>query len=167
MYGDPVLETPCEPVPEEEFGTPALRALVADMFETMYAANGIGLAAPQIGILRRLTVIDPTSGEDRSARIVLVNPSITPGKARQQGEEGCLSIPGFHEKVTRPATVHVEARDANGAPVEMETENLLARVVCHECDHLDGVLFLEHLSRMKREWIKRKIRNLRKKGEWD
>ena len=166
-YGDPVLETPCEPVPEGEFGTPELRSLVSDMFETMYAASGVGLAAPQVGISRRLTVIDCTGGEEKSAKVVLVNPTILSGEGEQVGEEGCLSIPGFRENVARPSTVRVRAFTVDGEEQELESEELLARVICHECDHLDGVLFLEHISRFKREWIKRKIRNLKKRGEWD
>ena len=166
-YGDPVLETPCQPVPESEFGTPELRTLVSDMFETMYAAAGVGLAAPQVGISRRLTVIDHTGGEEKGTKLVLVNPRILGGEGEQTGEEGCLSIPGFRENVTRPATVQVHAYNVDGEELNLESDELLARVICHECDPVDGVLFREHISRFKREWIKRKIRNLKKRGEWD
>lgn len=166
-YGDPVLETPCDPVSDREFGTPALQQLADDMMETMYRANGVGLAAPQIGVSKRLTVIDATGGEDRSKQLVLVNPEILSGEGEQTGEEGCLSIPGFHEKVTRPNLVRVRASTVGGEEFDVEAQELLARVICHECDHLDGVLFLQHLSRLRRQIIKRKIRNLRARGEWD
>jgi peptide deformylase len=166
-YGDPVLETVCDPVPESEFGTPELRSLVQDMFETMYRAQGVGLAAPQIGIPRRLTVIDCTEGESEGEQHVLVNPEIVLEEGSQVGEEGCLSIPGFREKVKRPATVRTRARTADGDWIEIEADQLLARVICHENDHLNGVLFVQHLSRLKRGIVKRKIRNLRKRGEWD
>lgn len=166
-YGDPVLETVCEPVPEAEFGSSGLRELVDDMFETMYRAHGVGLAAPQIGLLRRLTVIDCTCGEDRQGRYVLINPEIMSEEGAQIGEEGCLSIPGFREKVERPLNVRARARTPDGNWYEIEAAELLARVICHENDHLNGVLFLRHLSRLKREMIKRKIRNLQRRNEWD
>ncbi len=166
-YGDPVLETVCEPVPESEFGSPELAALVRDMLETMYQANGVGLAAPQVAVSTRLTVVDCSGGADRRQRHVLVNPEIVTGEGEQVGEEGCLSIPGFSEKIRRPALVRVRARTAEGEPVEMEAKELLARAVCHEIDHLNGILFLKHISKLKRQMIVRKIRALRKRGEWD
>lgn len=166
-YGDPVLETVCDPVPEQEFGTPELRTLVEDMFQTMYRAQGVGLAAPQIGIPRRLTVIDCSAGAEPGNQHVLINPEIVSEDGVQVGEEGCLSIPGFREKVSRPASVLVRARTADGDRIEVEADELLARAICHENDHLNGILFLTHLSRLKREIIKRKIRKLRKRGEWD
>lgn len=164
-YGDPTLETLCEPV--TEFGTPELAKLVDDMFETMYEAKGVGLAAPQIGILQRLTVIDVTAGEEEGNKVVLINPEIVETKGEQVGEEGCLSIPGFREKVRRAQKVKVRARGVDGEEFEVDGQELLARAILHENDHLDGILFLRHLSTLKREMIKRKIRNLRKKGEWD
>ena len=166
-YGDPVLETVCDPVPESEFGSLELRTLVDDMFETMYEAQGVGLAAPQVGVPRRLTVIDCTGGEDKREKYVLINPEIVGSEGKQVDEEGCLSIPGFREKVERPMSVRTRARTAEGDWIEVEAEELLARAICHENDHLNGVLFLQHISRLKREMIKRKIRNLRKRGEWD
>ena len=166
-YGDPVLETVCEPVPESEFGSPELLALVEDMFQTMYDARGVGLAAPQIGIPRRLTVVDCTGGEEAGDQHVLINPEIVSEEGEQVGEEGCLSIPGFQEKVARPARVRTRARTADGEWFEIEADQLLARAICHENDHLNGILFLKHISRLKREMIKRKIRGLRKRGEWD
>jgi peptide deformylase len=164
-YGDPVLETPCDPV--EEFKTPELDRLIADMFETMYDAKGVGLAAPQIGLSKRLTVIDCSCGEDEDEKLVLINPRIVAAEGEQVGEEGCLSIPGFREDVKRPLRVKVHAQDTQGDWIEVEGEDLLARAICHENDHLNGILFLQHISSLKRELIKRKIRKLRKKGEWD
>jgi peptide deformylase len=164
-YGDPVLETSCDPI--AEFDTAELEQLVADMFETMYDAKGVGLAAPQIGLTRRLTVIDCSCGEDEEQKLVLINPRIVAAEGEQVGEEGCLSIPGFREDVKRPLRVKVHAQDTKGDWQEVEGEELLARAICHENDHLNGILFLQHVSALKRELIKRKIRRLRKKGEWD
>jgi peptide deformylase len=162
-YGDPVLETPTKPV--ENFDE-ELQALVADMFESMYAANGVGLAAPQIGISRRVAVIDVTVGKNAEAKIVCANPQITHTEGEQREEEGCLSIPGFRGHVARPQYVTVCAQDALGKEFEMRGEGLLARAFCHEIDHLNGVLFITHLSMLKRDLIKRKIRKLKKAGEW-
>ena len=170
LYGEPVLETPAEPVTEQEFGTAELQALVDDMFETMYEAKGVGLAAPQVGESKRLFIVDTTvtdeDGETGEKR-VLINPEIVETSGEQLGEEGCLSIPGFREKVRRPYKVKVRARDVSGATFEMDGKDLMARAVLHENDHLDGVLFLKHLSALKRNLIKRKIEKLRKKGEWE
>lgn len=163
-YGDPVLETPAEPV--TEFNG-ELRQLAEDMFETMYANKGIGLAAPQVGVSKRLAVIDASAGEDPSAKLILVNPVILVKEGVQIGEEGCLSIPGFREDVKRAYRVRVRAQDLEGSFFETEGEELLARVIQHEIDHLDGILFLQHLSLLKRDLIKRKIRKLVKAGEWD
>lgn len=164
-YGDPVLETPCDPV--TEFGTDELKQLVDNMFETMYANKGVGLAAPQVGVSKRLTVIDPSAGEDPAAKIVLVNPELVKLEGRQVGEEGCLSIPGFREDVKRALRVKVKAKNAAGDEIELEGEELLARAIQHENDHLNGVLFLKHLSPLKRDMIRRKIRKLQQSGEWD
>ena len=164
-YGDPVLETVCEPI--TEFNTPELDELVADMFETMYDAGGIGLAAPQIGLPKRLTVIDDTAGEEPDNKLVLINPEVTAAEGKQVGEEGCLSIPGFREDVIRACQVTVRAQDPKGEWFEAEGEELLARAIQHENDHLNGVLFLKHISRLKREIILRKIRKLRRNDEWD
>jgi peptide deformylase len=163
-YGDPVLETKAEPV--TEFNG-ELRQLAADMFETMYANKGIGLAAPQVGVSRRLAVIDSSAGEEEGAKLVLVNPEILVKEGVQIGEEGCLSIPGFREDVKRAYRVRVRAQDLEGNFFETEGEELLARAIQHEIDHLDGVLFLQHLSLLKRDLIKRKIRKLVKAGEWE
>jgi len=162
-YGDPVLETPTKTV--EKFDE-ELAALVADMFESMYAAQGVGLAAPQIGISRRLAVIDVTNGKNPEGRIVCANPHVIHAEGEQREEEGCLSVPGFRGHVARPLYVTVRAQDASGKEFEMRGEGLLARAFCHEIDHLDGILFLNHLSMLKRDMIKRKIRKLKKAGEW-
>lgn len=163
-YGDPVLETPAAPI--TEFGTPELEQLVADMFDTMYAHKGIGLAAPQIALSQRLTVIDVSAGEEESQKLVLINPEIIQREGSQIGEEGCLSIPGFREDVKRAKSVTIRAQNTKGETFEVSGEDLLARAMQHELDHLNGVLFLSHLSMLKRDLIKRKIRKLQKAGEW-
>jgi peptide deformylase len=140
--------------------------LVADMFETMYAHKGVGLAAPQIGLSQRLTVIDCSAGEDPSQKLVFINPEITGREGAQVGEEGCLSIPGFREEVKRARQVTALAVDAKGERFEIVAEDLLARALQHETDHLNGILFLSHLSMLKRDLIRRKIRKLVKAGEW-
>jgi peptide deformylase len=162
-YGDPVLETPAKPVTkfDEE-----LQSTVADMFESMYAANGVGLAAPQIGLSRRVAVIDVSNGKNEEAKIVCVNPEIIHMEGEQREEEGCLSVPGFRGHVARPQYVTVRAQDASGKEFEMKGEGLLARAFCHEIDHLNGILFITHLSLLKRDMIKRKIRKLKKAGDW-
>jgi peptide deformylase len=162
-YGDPVLETPTKTV--EKFDE-ELQALVNDMFESMYAAQGVGLAAPQIGISRRLAVIDVTNGKNPEGRIVCANPQVIHAEGEQREEEGCLSVPSFRGHVARPLYVTVRAQDAGGKEFEMRGEGLLARAFCHEIDHLDGILFISHLSMLKRDMIKRKIRKLKKAGEW-
>ena len=164
-YGDPVLETPCDPV--TEFDTPELRQLIADMFETMRDATGVGLAAPQTGLSQRLTVIDCSAGEDEDEKLVLINPEITSTEGEQIGEEGCLSVPGFREQVKRAFKATARAQNVKGEWFEVAGEELLARAMLHEIDHLNGILFFQHVSRLKREIIKRKIRRLRRKGEWD
>jgi peptide deformylase len=164
-YGNPVLETAAEPV--TEFDTPELQQLVADMWETMYAAKGVGLASPQIGISKRVSVIDISVGEREDEKIVIINPEVSFKDGSQTGEEGCLSIPGFREPVTRANKVRVKALNVKGEAVELEGEELLARAFQHEIDHLNGILFLSHLSTLKRDMIRRKIRKLQKSGEWD
>lgn len=163
-YGDPVLETSAELI--TEFNTPELHGLIADMWETMYAAKGVGLAAPQIGIGKRLSVIDTSVGEREEDKIVIINPEIVLKEGSQTGEEGCLSIPGFREPVTRAHKVRVTARNEKGEPVEYDGEELLARALQHEIDHLNGILFISHLSTLKRDMIRRKIRKLQKAGDW-
>ncbi len=163
-YGDPVLETPAAPV--TGFHTAELSELIEGMFETMYAAKGVGLAAPQVGVSQQLTVIDTSVGQDPAQKLVLINPEIIFREGRQTGEEGCLSIPGFREDVTRSAKVTVRARNAAGEAFETSGEELLARAIQHEIDHLHGILFLQHLSPLKRDMIRRKIRKMVKAGEW-
>lgn len=163
-YGNPVLENPAETV--AEFDTPELHKLLEDMFESMYAAKGVGLAAPQIGIPRRIAVIDPSLGEDPQKRLVLINPEIVHVEGTQTEEEGCLSIPGFREPVKRGKRVTIRARDAKGESFERTGEDLLARAFLHETDHLNGRLYINHISMLKRDLIRRKIRKLMKAGDW-
>jgi peptide deformylase len=162
-YGDPVLEKPGAMV--KTFDA-ALETLAEDMFVSMYAAQGVGLAAPQIGKSMRLAVVDVTTGKNPEAKIVLVNPEIIHAEGEAREEEGCLSIPGFRGYVIRPQFVTVRAQNLKGETFEIRGENLLARAFCHEIDHLNGILFLQHLSMLKRDLIKRKIKKLRKEGEW-
>ncbi len=143
-----------------------LEKLVDNMFESMYAAEGVGLAAPQIGRSLRLAVIDVTVGKNPEARLVLANPEITHFEGEQREEEGCLSLPGFRGHVLRPSFVTVRAQNAKGEEWEMRGEGLLARAFCHEIDHLYGVLFINHLSMLKRDLIRRRVRKLQKAGEW-
>ena len=164
LYGNPILETPTELVTKFD---DKLRQLADDMFATMYDARGIGLAAPQIGIGKRLTVIDISFKEDPDAKLVLVNPQIIKKEGKQTAEEGCLSIPEFRENVSRAAKCTVRAQDLDGNWFEITGEELLARAFQHEIDHLDGKLFISHLSALKRDLIKRKIKKLRAAGEWD
>jgi len=162
-FGNPVLEKKSEIVTvfDDE-----LRKLIDDMFESMYAARGVGLAAPQIGISRRIAVIDVTFKEDPKAKLVLINPEIIHTEGRFKQSEGCLSIPDFRENVTRPRAVTVRARDEHGKIFELTGEELLARALQHETDHLNGKLYISHISALKRDLIKRKIRKLVKAGEW-
>jgi peptide deformylase len=163
-YGNPVLERPAEAV--IEFDTPELNQFLEDMFESMYAAKGVGLAAPQIGVARRIAVIDCSVGEDPAQKIVLINPQIIHIEGKQKSEEGCLSIPGFREEVSRPKRVTVRAQNAKGETFEQTGEDLLARAFLHETDHLFGKLYLGHISALKRDLIRRKIRKMVKAGEW-
>ena len=162
-FGNPVLEKPAEKVGvfDEE-----LKQLVDDMFESMYAARGVGLAAPQIGIPLRIAVIDITFKEDPGAKLVLVNPEIIHKEGRHTQSEGCLSIPDFRENVNRAKVVTVRAQDLDGKVFENTGDDLLARAFQHEPDHLNGKLYISHISALKRDLIKRKIRKLVKAGEW-
>jgi peptide deformylase len=162
-YGDAVLEKPGAPI--KKFDA-ELEQLTEDMFTSMYAAQGVGLAAPQIGLSLRIAVVDVTGGKNPEARIVLVNPEVIHAEGEVREEEGCLSIPGFRGYVLRPQFVTIKAQNAKGETFEIRGENLLARAFCHEIDHLNGILFLQHLSMLKRDLIKRKIKKLRKQGEW-
>src|SRR5436305_844602 len=162
-FGDPVLETPAAPITNFDN---ELRKLVDDMFESMYAAHGVGLAAPQIGISKRIAVVDVSFKEDPKGKIVLVNPEIIKKEGKQTGSEGCLSLPEFRENVTRANKVTIRAQDAHGKQFEMTGEGLLARAFLHETDHLNGKLFISHVSALKRDLMKRKIKKLIRAGEW-
>jgi peptide deformylase len=162
-FPDPILQRASAPVTEFD---DELRKLVADMFESMYAAQGIGLAAPQIGIPKRLTVIDLSNKKEPRDKIVLINPVITLQEGKQVEEEGCLSLPEIREKVRRSARVIVKAQDEYGKWSEREGSELLARAFQHEIDHLDGVLFIFRISALKRDLILRRIRKMQRAGEW-
>jgi peptide deformylase len=162
-YGDPILEKPTSTVKKFDAD---FEQLTEDMFASMYAAQGVGLAAPQIGLSLRVAVVDVTAGKNPEAKIVLANPEIIHAEGEVREEEGCLSIPGFRGYVMRPQFVTVRAQNAKGESFEIRGENLLARAFCHEIDHLNGILFLQHLSMLKRDLIKRKIKKLKKQGEW-
>jgi peptide deformylase len=162
-YGDPVLETPAATITEFNGD---LRKLAEDMFESMYAAHGVGLAAPQIGIGKRIAVIDVTFKEDPNAKLVLVNPEIVKKQGKQKGSEGCLSLPEFREQVSRANVVTVRAQNLDGEWFETTGEGLLARALLHETEHLMGKLYISHISALKRDIIKRKVKKLMRAGEW-
>jgi peptide deformylase len=164
LYPDGRLETPCDMV--TEFDTTGLHQLVADLFETMYFNKGLGLAAPQICVMKQVAVIDPSSGRDPEKKVVLINPRITEAQGTQCDEEGCLSFPDFIERITRSMSVIVDARDSAGAAVHLQCDGLLSRVLQHEIDHLNGILFIRHMSSLKRELIRRKIRKMFHAGDW-
>ncbi len=162
--GDLVLEREADNV--TEFDTPELHKFLDDMFESMYAAKGVGLAAPQIGVSRKIAVIDVSNGERPEDKLVLINPKILKIDGKQEGEEGCLSIPGFREQVRRGRAVTVRAQNAKGEEFEKTGEDLLARAFLHETDHLYGRLYITHISALKRDLMKRKIKKLQRAGDW-
>jgi peptide deformylase len=162
-YPEPVLSQPGEPV--TEFNA-ELRKLVADLFETTYANQGVGLAAPQVGVSKRLTVIDVSMGKTPKDKLVLINPEIIFKEGKLYEEEGCLSFPDIREKVVRSAKVRIRAQNEHGKWFEMGGEDLLARAMQHEIDHLDGVLFIFRMSALKRDLNLRKIRKMQRAGEW-
>jgi len=162
-YPDPVLMQKADPVTVFDKN---LHTLVEDMFETMYVEQGIGLAAPQIAILKRLTVIDVSFKKNPEEKIVLINPEIIEREGKQLEEEGCLSLPEIREKVARAAWVKLRAQDEHGEWYEYEGEELLSRAFQHELDHLDGVLFIDRISQLKRNLVLRKIKKLQRAGEW-
>ena len=164
LFGAEVLDKPAERV--TNISDDEIR-LVRDMIETMYQAPGVGLAANQVGVGKRIMVTDPSAGEKQNQLITLVNPEIVVAEGEQYEEEGCLSVPGFCASVVRPKSVILRGVDLNGKEITVEGKDLLARAFCHEMDHLNGVFFLEHLSFIKRDMIKRKIRRLMKQGEWE
>ena len=162
-YPEPVLQQPGEPVTEFDDD---LRKLTADMFETAYASQGIGLAAPQVGVSKRITVIDLSQGKDPEQKFVLINPEVIFSEGRQYEEEGCLSFPDIREKVVRASKVRIRAQDEYGKWFEMDGDDLLARCFQHEIDHLDGVLFIFRMSPLKRSLNLRKIRKMQSDGTW-
>ena len=162
-YGAPELRRVSSPV--EQFDID-LENLVEDLKQTMYAEKGVGLAAPQIGVNLRVIVVDVTIAGEEGERLSLVNPEIVDSQGSEKGEEGCLSIPGFTAMVERPSLIKIRAQAPRGELVERDAEGLLARVISHEIDHLDGLLYLDRISRLKRDLIKRKIRKLVRAGEW-
>jgi peptide deformylase len=162
-FGDPRLlaeNAEVDPAREE------LAGLVADMVESCHAAPGVGLAAPQIGVNKRVAIIDLSVGADPNGVIVLVNPVVLEATGEQKEEEGCLSVPDLAEKVVRPAHVRVRAGDATGVVREIEGTGLLARALCHETDHLNGLLFVDRLRGLKRDLTWRKVRRQKEKGIW-
>jgi peptide deformylase len=164
-FGDPVLEREADTV--SEFDTPELHKLLEDMFESMYAAKGVGLAAPQIGIGRKIAVIDTSNGQNEADKLVLINPRILHVEGKQVGEEGCLSIPGFREQVRRAKRVTIRAQNAKGEEFEQTGEDLLARAFLHETEHLLGRLYITHISALKRDLMKRKIKKMQRAGDWE
>ena len=162
-YPEPVLSQPGEPV--TEFND-ELRKFVADLFETMYAAQGIGLAAPQVAVGKRVTVIDLSMGKDPAQKLVLINPEVTFREGKQYEEEGCLSFPEIREKIQRAFKVKVRAQNEHGKWFEMDGEELLSRAFQHEIDHLDGILFTKRMSPLKRDLVLRKIRKMQREGTW-
>jgi peptide deformylase len=162
-YGDEVLHRPAERV---DAVTPELQVLIDDMIETMYAATGVGLAAPQVGVRLRIFVVDISVGRRAEDLLVFVNPEFVEREGMQLEEEGCLSVPGFTATVARPARVVVKALDRQGTERIVEGRELLARALQHEMDHLDGTLFVNRLRGIKRDQIVRRIRKLARAGEW-
>jgi peptide deformylase len=162
-YGEPVLHAPAAPVETIDDST---KTLLGDMVETMYAAPGIGLAATQIGVALRVIVIDLSVGEDPSQLIQLVNPELVAKDGEQREEEGCLSVPGFGGTPTRPLRIEVKGLAPDGTERTYPASELLARAFCHEIDHLDGLLFVDRLSPLKRDLIKRRLRKRARDG-WE
>jgi peptide deformylase len=162
-YGDPLLTRRADEVTQFD---ESLRKLVDDMFETMYGAPGVGLAAPQVGVLKRLFVMDCSSGKNKTQKVALINPVIETEEGEQVGDEGCLSFPGIFLQVTRPQRLIVRAQDTDGTPLTLDVMDLEARCVSHETDHLDGELFINYLSPLKRDLTRRKIKKRIKQGDW-
>jgi peptide deformylase len=162
-YGDEVLHRAAEPVGDL---TPEIDRLIEDMIETMYAAPGIGLAAPQVGVPLRIFVVDLSVGREADGLIVLINPSFVEREGMQIEDEGCLSVPDFNATVVRPSRVVVSGLDRMGTEHRREGTGLLARAFQHEMDHLDGTLFVDRLRGIKRDMILRKIRKLTRAGKW-
>lgn len=165
-YPDPILLSVSKPVGREEFGSD-LETLVADMFETMEKAGGVGLAAPQVGISKRIFVMDVAADEGKRERHVLINPEIIHIEGEQVGDEGCLSFPGLYQVVKREMRVIARANDLKGAEFELDVSDLAARCILHETDHCDGIVFLDRMTPLKRQLAKRKIKTLQKTGKWN
>jgi peptide deformylase len=163
-YPHPILAAKARPVPEV---TPEIRALAAAMAEAMYANQGVGLAAPQVGQSIRLVVIDISGPDKREALITLVNPVIVAAEGEQEDEEGCLSVRDYRTNVKRAATVTVEAHDLDGKPFAMDADDLLAVCLQHEIDHLDGLLFIDHISRLKRTMYDKRVKKWAKAKTWE
>jgi len=163
VFGDPLLEA--ENLPVEDFGE-ELQSIIRDLFEAGWKAPGLGVAAPQIGVNLRLATIDLSVGRDPEARVVLANPKITRRQGRTSLEEGCLSFPGLFTTIERPTAITVRAQNERGVWREIEADGLLAQAVCHEVDHLDGVLLTHHLRGMKRKLFMRRVERMRKLGIW-
>ena len=166
----PILRYPHEALAVQAEAVSAIdddvRRLVRDMIETMHAAPGVGLAANQIGVTRQIAVVDVTAGEEPGKVLVLINPRIIESAGSVGEDEGCLSLPGFTERVTRPGRCVVEAMDLDGTVSKLEGQGLLARAFNHEIDHLNGRLFIEHLSALKRRLIKQKVQKRIRSGDW-
>ncbi len=162
-WPNPILDTPGDPVTKFD---DELKTLVNSMFETMYSAPGVGLAAVQVGVLKRLFVMDCSGGKDPAQRVVMINPEIVSMEGKQDGEEGCLSFPGIFYNVERNLRAIVRAHDINGNEFELDGTELTARCMLHETDHCDGIVFLDKMTPLKRELVKRKIRKLTRAGEW-
>lgn len=165
-YPEPVLHTVGKPIGEDEFNA-ELKKLVDDMFETMYEAGGVGLAAPQINVSKRLFVMDCSGGEDESRKFAMINPEIVAQEGEQNGDEGCLSFPGIYAKIKREARTVVRFQNVLGEMQEIDVNDLEARCVQHETDHCDGIVFLDRMTTLKRELAKRKIKKLQKTGKWE
>ena len=163
LYPDQVLTTPAQPVVAFD---DELRQLAEDMHQTMVFAKGIGLAAPQVGLAMRFLIVDLSSGDRSEDLLVIANPEVVEEKGRQTGEEGCLSFPGIHETITRPSDIVVEGQDLQGKKIRVDASELFARCLHHEIDHVNGIVFLDRMSQVKRSWVKKKIHRLMKKDEW-
>ena len=165
-YPEPVLLAVGKPIGEDEFNED-LRVFVEDMFETMYKAQGVGLAAPQVGVSKRLFVMDVPTEENESNKIAMINPEVIVQEGEQIGNEGCLSFPGIYTKIKREARAVVRFQDVFGKWQELDGSDLTARCILHETDHCDGIVFLDRMSVLKREMVKRKIKKLQKTGKWE
>ncbi len=163
-YGDPVLQKEGEQITNIDG---QMAEFISNMFETMYEAKGVGLAAPQVALSKKLFVMDVSAGKESKERIICINPQIVDSKGKVVNEEGCLSFPGIYFEVERPEIVTVQAIDLNGNEFVFEAEGLAARCVLHEKDHIDGKVFIEYLNPLKRDLVKRKIRKKIKLGEWE